>query len=105
MLLNKQMELAREISRDLSRAIPAWRWGLVVVGVYMVAALAITYPLITTLSHGIPYEPAHDQLYQLSLLEFQTSSLILFNCWSEISMPLFLKDSNLIDTALSLIHI
>ena len=70
------MELAREISRDLSRAIPAWRWGLVVVGVYMVAALAITYPLITTLSHGIPYEPAHDQLYQLSLLEFQTSSLL-----------------------------
>ncbi len=62
--------------RVFSRTFPGWRWGAAVIGIYSAAAILFTYPLATGLADHLPYEPFHDQLYQLSLLEFETSSLL-----------------------------
>ncbi len=51
-------------------------WYAVVVALYAAAAVAFTYPLAVVAADHIPYKPAGDQLFLLSLLEWQRTALL-----------------------------
>jgi len=51
-------------------------WPFAIAGYFLLLAVLITFPLISHLSGHLPYDKAHDQLYILSLLEFQTTALL-----------------------------
>ena len=67
--------------RRLAAAAAWWsegrRWWHVVVGLlYVVAALAFTYPLWLVAGTHVAYKPGGDQLWTLSLLEWMRTSLL-----------------------------
>ena len=74
-------------------------WYALVAAIYIALAVAFTYPLIRVLGTHVPYKPSGDQLFQLSILEWERQTLFarpgdLFsgNFYFGSGNPLFASD-------------